>query len=136
MSTNGRRVGNEIEAHCAKCKMDRLHVIETLKSDGNIHRVICRTCESVHAFRLPKGDGTKKPSAARPKSPRRPRGSVLVTEEELARAKKYDTRGSFAVGDIIRHATFGPGKVVAVKSGGKIDVGFESGAKTLISGTR
>jgi hypothetical protein len=121
-------VGKEIEAYCTKCKIDRLAVIETLKSDGNINRVICRTCDGSHLFRRPKGDGTKPPSK------RRKKGSVIVTEEELKKAKAYGFDTVYGIGDIITHPTFGPGSVVLVKSDGKMEVGFEMGAKLLVCG--
>ena len=125
-------VGAEIEAYCTKCKIDRLHAIETLKSDGNINRVICRTCEGSHLFRRPKGDGTKKPRAASSASKRRKKGAVLVAEEDLAKAKPYSMDGAFEVGDIIHHAKFGAGSVLEIRAGGKMEVGFESGGKLLV----
>ena len=120
-------VGKEIEAYCTKCKIDRLHAIETLKSDGNINRVICKTCDGSHLFRRPKGDGTKKAP-----SKRRKKGAVTVTPEELTKAKPYKLDGAFEVGDIIKHATFGPGSVLEVRPGGKMEVGFENGPKLLV----
>lgn len=119
-------VGKEIEAYCTKCKLDRLHAIETLKSDGNINRVICRTCDGSHLFRRAKGDGTKKPSK------RRKKGSVILTEADMHGAKPYAFTGAFEVGDVITHKQFGPGSVVAVKADGKMEVGFETGAKLLV----
>ena len=121
-------VGAEIEAYCTKCKIDRLHAIETLKSDGNINRVICRTCDGTHLFRRPKGDGTK---PAKKKTPRRKKDAIIVAEADLAKAKPYVLDGAFAAGDIIKHKTFGPGSVVEVRPGGRMDVGFECGRKTL-----
>jgi len=133
LSKKKYEVGKEIEAYCTKCKMDRLHVIETLKSDGNINRVLCNTCEGSHLFRRPKSDPGRK-SRSSGTSSRRPKGAVLVSDAELADAKPYAMDGIFEVGDIIRHRTFGPGKVVTVRSGGKIEVGFETGIKLLVSG--
>ena len=124
-------VGAEIEAFCTKCKLDRLHAIQALKSDGNIHKVICKTCEGTHLFRRPKGDGTK-PKVSR----RRKKGSVILTGAELAKAKPYSMTGVFAVGDFIKHSTFGPGKVIEVKSAGKMEVGFEQGGKLLVCGVK
>ena len=122
-----RNVGTEIEAYCTKCKIDRLHVISTLKSDGNINRVLCRTCDGEHLYRLPKGDGTKKPVK------RRPRGAVAISAEDLEKAIPYRMDGTFEAGDIIQHKTFGPGSVREVRSDGKMDVGFATGRKVLIS---
>ncbi len=126
-------VGAEIEAYCTKCKMNRQHAIETLKSDGNINRVLCRTCEGSHLFRLPKGAGGKRIRSSR--AGKRPRkGAVTVSEEDLAKAKPYAQDGVFQVGDIIRHRTFGPGSVLEVKPAGKMEVGFETGSKLLVCG--
>ena len=123
-------VGAEVEAHCGSCKLNRLHVIETLKSDGNINRVMCRTCDGSHLFRRPKSEAGKKASAKRRKA-----GAVMVTDAELKKAKPYAMDGVFKAGDIIKHPTFGPGKVLEVKSGGRIEVGFEGGGKRLVCGS-
>ena len=121
-----RDVGAEVEAYCTKCKMDRLHVISTLKSGGNINKVMCRTCDGTHLYRLPKGDGKKAPSK------RRKKGAVIVSPADLKKAKPYAMDAVFKAGDIIQHATFGPGSVIEVRSGGKMEVGFEFGGKTLV----
>ena len=125
-------VGAEIEAWCTKCKLDRLHTIEVLKSDGNINKVICKTCEGSHLFRRPKGDGTKVPAPSR----RRKKGQVILSADEITDAKPYALDGAFAAGDIIQHAKFGPGKVKEVRPGGKMEVGFECGAKLLVCRAR
>ena len=122
-------VGTEIEAYCTKCKIDRAHVIEALKSDGNINKVICRTCDGSHLFRRPKGDGTKPKKATR-----RKKGSVILTPDELAQAKPYSMTGAFSTGDFIKHTMFGPGKVLELRWG-KMEVGFEDGPKLLVCRT-
>ena len=119
-------VGTEIEAYCTKCKMDREHVIETLKSDGNINRVVCHTCNGSHLFRLPK---SKKKA---PRVTRSRKGVFVATEEDLTKAKPYKMTGAFEAGDIIAHKTFGPGKVLEVRPGGKMQVGFAEGGKLLV----
>lgn len=121
-----REIGAPVEAFCMNCKADRPHVISTLKSDGNINRVTCGECDDVHLFRLPKGDGKKKPSR------RRRKGAVEVSEADLKKAKPYKLDGVFKVGDIIKHKAFGPGSVLEIRSGGKMEVGFEDGSKTLV----
>ena len=103
-----------------------MHVIASLKSDGNIHKVTCRTCEGTHLFRRPKS-ATKRKS-----SPRRKKGAVLVTEAEAAKAKAYSLDGDFDLGDIIAHKKFGNGKVLELRSGGKMEVGFEDGPRLLV----
>ena len=126
MPVKKREVGAEVEAYCTKCKMDRLHVISTLKSDGNINRVMCKTCEGVHLFRLPKEAKKKKPKR------RRKKGAVIVPEGDLKKAKPYKLDGTFKVGDVIQHKVFGPGSVTEIRSGGRMEVGFEMGAKVLV----
>jgi len=123
--------GSEVEAYCTKCKLDRLHAIETLKSDGNINRVICRTCEGSHLFRRPKSSTAKK---TRSTSKARKKGAVTVAEADLAKAKPYKMDGVYAVGDIIQHKHFGPGSILVVRPDGKMEVGFETGSKLLVCG--
>lgn len=126
VKTEKRDVGAEVEAYCTKCKIDRLHVISTLKSDGNINKVMCRTCDGTHLFRLPKSAAKKTPAK------RRKKGAVVVSAADLKKAKPYAMDAAFKVGDIIQHSTFGPGSVLVVRSGGKMEIGFESGSKTLV----
>lgn len=126
-------VGAEIEAYCTKCQLDRTHAIETLKSDGNINRVICRTCTGIHRFRRPKSEAAKKRSRSKSAAAkRRKKGAISVTPEEMAKAAPYKLDGVFKVGDVIQHKKFGPGKVLEVRSGGRMEVGFEEGSKTLV----
>ncbi len=66
------------------------------------------------------------------KTKRRKKGAVAVSGADLKKAKPYAMDAVFKVGDIIQHATFGPGSVLEVRSGGKMEVGFESGGKTLV----
>ena len=130
MAKKKREVGTEVEAYCTKCKMDRNHVISTLKSDGNINKVMCQTCEGTHLYRLPKTAPKKAPAK------RRVKGAVIVSEADLKKAKPYAMDGSFKAGDILQHSTFGPGSVIEVRGGGKMEVGFEFGCKTLVCGRK
>ncbi|MDH3627914.1 MAG: hypothetical protein OES25_09695 [Acidobacteriota bacterium] len=131
MATTKYKVGTEIEAYCKDCDEDRSGVIETLKSDGNINRVVCNTCKESHLFRRPKSAAAKKP-----KSRRRIKGAVLVAEEDLASAKPYSMAAIFEVGDIIQHKAFGAGSVVEIRNNGKMQVGFETGPKLLVFGRK
>jgi len=110
--------------------MDRMHVVSTLKSDGNINKVLCRTCEGTHLYRLPKTGAKKTPAK------RRVKGAIVVSAADLKKAKPYTMDGMFKVGDIIHHSAFGPGSIIEVRPGGKIDVGFEFGCKTLVCGSK
>jgi hypothetical protein len=132
MTSKKYDVGSEIEAYCTKCKIDRLHAIGALKSDGNINKVVCRTCHGTHLFRRPKGEGGEKVRATRT-TKRGKKGSVTLTEEDLATAKPYAMDGTYEVGDIIKHKTFGAGSVLEMRFG-KMEVGFEGGGKLLVCG--
>ncbi len=125
-------VGAEVEAYCTKCKLDRSHAIEALKVDGNINKVICKTCDGSHLFRRPKGDGTK--PKKKKASTRKKKGAVILTAAEVAQAKPYAMTGSFSTGDFIKHSAFGPGKVLELRAG-KMEVGFEDGPKLLVCRT-
>ena len=61
-----------------------------------------------------------------------PDGIPIHAEEDLSKAKPYALDGYFEVGDIIQHKKFGPGSVLEVKPGGKMEVGFEEGGKLLV----
>ncbi len=126
MATKKYAVGGEIEAYCTKCKEDRQHTIETLKSDGNINKVHCGHCKGSHLFRRPKAAMAKKR-----KAPRKKKGAVILTDAELKKAKAYSMTGTFEVGDFIKHKVFGGGKVVEMKAK-KMEVGFEDGPKLLV----
>jgi len=102
VAKNKREVGTEVEAYCTKCKMDRLHVISTLKSDGNINKVLCQTCEGTHLYRLPKTAPKKAPAK------RRVKGAIIVSEADLKKAKPASSKGSY-VKKLTVSSTMGPG---------------------------
>lgn len=131
MAAKKYRVGAPIEAWCTKCKLDRESVIETLKSDGNINRVVCRTCEESHLFRRPKGAGGSS-GKAKGSSKRRKKGESPISEAEMVDAKPYAIEGEYSSGDVIQHAKFGHGRVVDVRPGGKMEVSFEEGPRLLL----
>ena len=131
MRTNRHAVGAEIETYCGKCKLDRLHVIEALRADGGIDRVICRTCQGRHLFRGAQGAAAGKGAVRRHRA-----AAATVSEAELGKAKPYAMDGVFKAGDIIHHPTFGPGRVLVMKPGGRMEVSFQAGGKLLVCGVR
>ncbi|HEV7891686.1 MAG TPA: hypothetical protein VGP08_13680 [Pyrinomonadaceae bacterium] len=124
------RVGDDVETYCGRCKAERSHVIASMSTAAVPAEVICRTCNSQHRFRRPA-------DAAKPK--REPRAGVgttrrtsrTVRETPPLTARAYSTTESFAEGEWIEHKTHGIGKINAVR-GGKIDVTFDSGLRTLL----
>jgi hypothetical protein len=126
------RVGDDVETYCGRCKAERSHVIASMSTAATPAEVICRTCNSQHRFRRPA-------DAAKPKrEPRAGSGvgaargtSRTVRETPPLSARAYSTAESFAEGEWIEHKTHGVGKIKAVR-GGKIDVAFDSGLRTLL----
>jgi hypothetical protein len=99
-----------------------------------IVRVRCNTCMGEHAYRgavVPKG-------ASKPRAPRATAAEKVVIAFEdrlkghdLTKARKYSTKESFALEEVLTHPTFGFGIVTAVR-GDKIDVAFKAFEKTLL----
>lgn len=126
------RVGDDLETYCGRCKAERTHLIASMSTVATPAEVICRTCNSQHRFRRPA-------DAARPKRAPRAgsaegatgRTSRTVRETPPLTARAYATTETFAEGEWIEHKTHGVGKIKAVR-GGKIDVTFDSGLRTLL----
>ena len=127
------RVGDDVETYCGRCKAERSHVIASMSTAAQPAEVICRTCNNQHRFRRP-ADAAKpkrEPRAgsadggARRVSGRTPRETPPLS------ARHYSTSETYSEGEWLEHKTHGVGKVKAVR-GGKIDVHFDSGLRTLL----
>lgn len=140
------RAGQEIDAWCTKCKLDLTHRIVAV-ADGKPARVECRTCYSTHNYRAPKSGAVAAvqrptraataPSSASPAAPRAPRKSaaeehVAVVPPPGAKVHSYRMTERFAKDQWIVHKVFGNGIVTAEIGDDKIEVRFDSGAKTLV----
>lgn len=126
------RVGDDVETYCGRCKAERSHVIASMSTAATPAEVICRTCNSQHRFRRP-ADAAKpkrEPRAGSSEGTTR-RTNRPVRETPPLTARAYSTAESFAEGEWIEHKTHGVGKIKAVR-GGKIDVAFDSGLRTLL----
>jgi hypothetical protein len=130
------RVGDDVETYCGRCKAERAHVIASMSTATTPAEVICRTCNSQHRFRRNAADA----AASRPK--REPRAASEGSARRTSRtahetpppdARPYSPTESFAEGEWLEHKTHGAGKVKAVR-GGKIDVTFDTGLRTLLHG--
>lgn len=126
------RVGDDLETYCGRCKADRTHLIASMSTAATPAEVICRTCNSQHRYRRP-ADASKPTRAPRAGSAEGTthRTSRAVRETPPLTARTYSTTESFAEGEWIEHKTHGIGKIKAVR-GGKIDVAFDSGLRTLL----
>ncbi len=128
------KVGGEVDAFCTRCKMTLAHTILAMVG-SKVARVRCNTCGGDHAYRSEPGARTRAPS-----SPRVPRAERVVRgfEEQLAgkdvaKARPYSPKDTYAVDELISHPTFGLG-LVTVARGEKVDVVFKAEQKTLVHG--
>jgi hypothetical protein len=147
--------GREIDSWCTRCKLDLGHRIVAMV-DGQPRRVVCLTCGSEHNHR-PTREPTAAPArptrsagsraggqaaAAAPRAAKAggnaPRGRAAAharqeweTQVRSGRPfRRYSTGETFAVGDLLLHAKFGEGYVVAVADG-RLSAAFADGTRTL-----
>ncbi len=131
--------GSEVDSYCTKCKMDLNHRV--IAMDGaKIKRVECLTCRGHHNYRIPK---SQKP-APKPRKKAAARKVAVpdyqkIWEQAIAGSgtsdfTSYAITGVFQVGELLRHKKFGDGVVSEIFEGGKIQVIFEPGPKTLVYG--
>jgi NACalpha-BTF3-like transcription factor len=131
-------VGKEVLSYCSKCKLTLAHTIVAMKDAQAIHRVECRTCKNTHAYKDP--SAVKMKAATRKKTTRKTSKTTTSVADlwmeainsATAKSQPYSIKGSFAQGDIIDHAKFGPGVVDKTIDGDKIEVIFRHEIKTLI----
>jgi hypothetical protein len=129
------RVGGDALSWCTKCRMDLAHVIVSMV-DGKPSKVECKTCRSVHRYKL---GGTATPRKTRTTATKTVVRASEVWEQKLAQKTKaeiapYKTNPSFGKGDVIQHPSFGVGIVEEVRSTNKIAVFFRDGEKLLVHG--
>ncbi|HVF45318.1 MAG TPA: hypothetical protein VM936_19990 [Pyrinomonadaceae bacterium] len=128
------RVGDDIETYCGRCKAERTHLIASMSTAAVPAEVICRTCNNQHRYRRPAdAAGPKRAPRAGSADAAGRRASRTVRETPPLTARAYSTAETYAEGEWIQHKTHGVGKVKAVR-GGKIDVAFDSGLRTLLHG--
>ena len=134
-------VGKEILSNCSKCKLILAHIIVTMKSATAPDKVMCKTCKSTQSFKDPSAK-KKKTSVARVIKTARSAGrkSTETVGEMWTKAlnkatqefKDYTIRGSFQMGDVINHPTFGQGVVEKLIDDNKIEVLFQDDFRTLM----
>lgn len=105
-------------------------------------KVICKTCKSTHAFKDPSA-AKKKTSidkvikTARSASGKKSTETVgelwtKAINKSSGSAKEYSIKGSFLMGDLIDHPTFGQGIVEKLIDNNKIEVLFKDDYRTLM----
>lgn len=120
------------EGWCKRCQSVRKYRLVGWNEDAELAWLRCSGCHSTYAFEINRlhRDGTlADPTPEEARGGRSSTGSVV----------EYDPRGTYNVGQKIRHPVFQDvGQVIAVErsgSAGKIVVDFETvGQKTLVAG--
>ena len=151
--------GDRIEARCTRCNDITGHVIVALVG-GEIVKVECRACGSVHKYYPPatpkeakgktavcrvKAGETRKEAvnSFKPTSTPSTAAAAQKAAEDMeqnwqrtmnmtaASARPYAMNESFAVGDVIDHPKFGSGVVQEIFPPDKMQILFRDGAKML-----
>ena len=135
------RVAEEVVAYCTSCRMDLTHVIVAMAGD-KIVRVLCRSCNKEHAYRIPKElrPPAPKKRGGKPPIPRKTRSALRDWEKAMEGcqdlpAKAYAQDGVFEAGDKVNHSRFGLGVVAALIKPNKMEVLFQGGGKVLVRGS-
>jgi hypothetical protein len=128
------QVSQDIDSFCLKCDLLLAHVIMSMKGDRP-HRVKCKSCKDVHAYRTAK----PKPSKAKAKKASTGKKTTRISEyqkqiegRDTSGASPYSMEGTYDIDDLIDHAKFGIGLVVNHASPGRIEVLFEDGPKLMV----
>lgn len=151
-------VGGIVEAICGKCNDVMGHTIMAMVG-GEIVKVECRACKSVHKYRPPvrgaAGRETQTLKRGRNGSPALSGQSAVAPKKTAARkvdtaldrqqawqnamrdhdpgtARPYAISEAFAVGEAMTHPVFGAGVVTALVPPDKMDVLFALGTKRLL----
>lgn len=139
------RVGENIDAHCLKCKLVLAHVV-LYEVNGAVSKVKCKTCGAEHKYRgvkppAPKGAAKEKPVKER--WTRTQTGKTSVDPAPIrwetqhrnlnpdTAVKPYRIQDLYQVGDVIQHSAFGLGFVEKIATYNRMDVLFQAGVKFL-----
>ena len=139
--------GSEIDSYCTKCRMDLGHRIVAMVA-SRPKRVICLTCGSQHNYRAP---ASAREAARKTPGPRKSAGArvTIKARAEADRVSEWESRiagqahdaferyamdKTFQPGQLIQHKKFGEGYVIDVMDGGKVNIMFRDGVKTLAHG--
>jgi hypothetical protein len=132
------KVGGELDAWCTACKQMKWHTIVAIV-DGKPAKVECQGCHKQHQYRAnppgesaPKAPRAKKSrAAATPEAPPPPDYETLLAGRG-GEARTYSPNDRYAVGDVLRHPSFGVGVVAATPAANRIEVAFPSERKFLV----
>ena len=136
---SGLSAGDEVDAYCGKCKIERTHAVVALV-DGEIAKILCKVCGAQHRYRRSRTSAAKNTVRTKPvkddtdESVRHEAALLddLARKGELMGGKPYSMASRYAQGDVIEHPRFGVGIVKESLPGGKLSVHFTEGEKKLI----
>jgi hypothetical protein len=156
MAAKSVQVGDIVESTCRKCNDITGHAIVSIL-DGQIAKVECRGCGSVHKYRpgpkaaSPKTQTSSSASPTHKKTSPKGKKGLTAKEKEAqqlaeqwyeewqrkienkdpAEAKSYSMDNQYQADDLIDHASFGLGIVQRTIPPNKMDVLFHNGEKRL-----
>mgnify|MGYP006285271723 CR=1 FL=1 len=148
MAKAQHQVGDVIESQCRRCNDRTGHNIVALV-EGEVSKVECRVCGSLHKHRPSKASaGAKKSTRARSssaqsksKKSKKPEEPVIDSEWQRqmegrnpADALPYSMEGRFRPRDLLDHPQFGTGVVQKIVQQNKMNVIFQDGLKQLRCG--
>jgi len=134
-------VGKEILSNCSRCKLILAHIIVTMKTANLPDKVQCKTCKTTQSYKDP---GAKKKKVSIDRVVRSAKASKGMKSESVSElwnkainkasqaSKDYSIKGSFQMGDLINHPTFGQGVVEKLIDDNKIEVIFQDDFRTLM----
>ncbi len=123
-------VGQDLDAWCSRCGLTLAHVVVS-KRGTRLHRLECKTCRTVHAYR------TGPPKSGRSRAPKAPRKSAYDEQMEgrdRSAALPYAPSGTYRRDDLIRHSKFGVGLVTQLLDARTMTVLFPDGPRRLVFG--
>ena len=134
MPSSDRLIGQELKAHCGKCKTETLHTITTVKN-GKVSRIMCSACNSYHIYR-----GNDAPTSSRKSAAKSPKRTVrrrkknwdtMVAEVEENEVKEYDFSKDFRSAKAVNHKSFGVGVITKIVNNTRMEVLFKDGTRML-----
>ena len=145
-SLTSYNAGDEVEAKCLPACGKGLcltHTIVAMVGD-KVARVKCNTCEKEHSYRPP--DSPSEATAAKRRAERKKAQAEstrpltgedydrLSRQVDLTQAEKYSMKMDLDLNKVVQHPKFGVGIVVELREGGKANVVFPDGGRTLVYG--
>jgi len=139
-------VGENIDAHCLKCKLVLAHIV-MYEVGGVVNKVKCKTCGAEHKYRgvnppAKKGDpalGTlrekklKAEAVAKNLNSQAPKlwEAKYQNLDPQTPVRDYAIHDRYKVHDVIRHPVFGVGFVERIFSDSRMDVLFQNAIRSM-----